>query len=353
MAIRVLIVDDSATIRAMLQRVLSEDPNIVVVGVAVDGEEAIRKTLELSPDVITMDIFMPRLDGYEATRRIMYEKPTPIVVVSSAVDSPELMVAFKAIQAGALDVVQKPAVIGAAADASHRRLVSVVKSMSEVRVVRHRRQVEVISAPRPMSTLPPVVSHTQKTSLVVIASSTGGPAALQQILTELSPDFPAPIVVVQHMSAGFTAGLVRWLQSSTGLKLTIARHGERMEAGTVYFADEGRHLEIGVMNRLFYRDTPPVHYVRPSATVLFASAARQTPSEVIGVVLTGMGEDGVEGLRAMHDAGSLTIAQDQATCVVYGMPGAAVKAGAIDHILPIESIGKKLNELTDRASVAV
>lgn len=354
MGIRLLIVDDSTTALLLLSRVLGSDSEIEIVGTASSGEEGVQKALRLKPDVITMDIFMSGMDGYEATRQIMRDCPTPIVVVSGGVASPELMIAFKSIQAGALDMVQKPDMTSWDFDASCRRLITVVKLMSEVRVVRRRRVVDetISSSPRSPAYPSSLPKPAFVPKLIAIVSSTGGPAALNQIFKTLPADFSVPIVVIQHISAGFTQGLIHWLQTESRLRLQIATHGERLAAGRIYFSAEGRHLEVSSLNRLLYTDDPPVHFVRPAATVLFNSVARNTADSTIGVMLTGMGEDGAAALKTMRDRGSINIVQDEATSVVFGMPGAAVKAGAADYVLPVELIGAKLQEMA-RANVGL
>jgi two-component system chemotaxis response regulator CheB len=331
--IRVLIVEDSPTLRMLLKTILESDPEIAVIGMAASGEEGVRQALVLKPDLITMDVHLPGMDGFAATRRIMEEQPTPIIIVSSSVDQHEVMTTFNAIQAGALDVLQKPTSINHPDFAALReRLITAVKLMSEVKVIRrYRSPMARRSAgepPRPGRTF----------SLLAIGASTGGPAALNAILKELPAEFPLPVLIVQHMTTGFTAGLVAWLQLESRLKIKIAEDGEPLRGGTVYVAPDDTHLLVTARGMAGLSKAPPVSHVRPSATVLFESVARVYGPDAIGVLLTGMGDDGAVGLRAMRERGAATIAQDEATSAVYGMPRAAVELGAADQVLPLPQI---------------
>ena len=343
--IRVLIVDDSATVRALLKHILESDSEIQVVGMAANGAEGVRQALALKPDLITMDIHMPGLDGFEATRQIMEQRPTPIVIVSSSVEHSELMITFDAMQAGALDVIGKPAGVTHPdyPDLS-RQLITTVKLMSEVKVIRRYRSV---ITPRPVV---PSVAAARPLSLVAVGASTGGPAALNMLLKGLPAELPLPMLVVQHMTVGFTAGLVAWLQLESRLQLKIGEDGERIRAGRVYFAPDDTHLQVIGRGVIGLSQAAPVNHVRPSANVLFDSVARVYGSEAVGVLLTGMGEDGASGLKAMHDRGSPTIAQDETTSAVYGMPRAAVELGAADQILPLGQVAPALLAMLNMAS---
>lgn len=340
--IRVLIIEDSATVRMVLSALLSSDPEIKVVGMAADGAEGVRQTLALQPDLITMDVHMPVMDGYEATRRIMAERPTPIIVVSAVVGCADAQGSFKAIQAGALDVVEKPAGTGTADFERIRdRLVTAVKLMAEVKVVRRRHDTAIAAAPLP----PRTAGRRAPLSLVVVGSSTGGPAVLYTLLKSLPAEFSLPVVIVQHMTSGFTESLVGWLRSASPRPMHVARHQQRLTPGEVYFAPEDHHLEVVRRGVLGLNRASPVSYVRPSATVLFESAARLYGNETVGVLLTGMGDDGALGLKAIHDRGGVTLAQDEASCVVYGMPKLAVEWGAADYVLSDKAIGRTLAEI--------
>ena len=338
--IRVLIVDDSITIRYVIQTILESDPDIKVVGFAGNGQDAVRRADELRPDVITMDVQMPGIDGIEATRLIMEQCPTPIVVISAHNSDPALTISFNALQAGAVQVIDKP-VNGLAPDAADERaaLIATIKLMSEVRVVRRR-----FSAARPASAAAAVepLSSLRATDLVAIGASTGGPAALNAILGAIPANFPTPILIVQHITAGFTGGLVSWLGRGCALPVCTAQADERIRPGVVYVAPDDRHLTISAGGRLCLDTGELVNHVRPSVNVLFDSVARVVGPAAVGVLLTGMGEDGARGLRAIRQRGGVTIAQDEATSVVYGMPKAAAEMGACSTILPLDQIAAYL-----------
>ena len=357
--IRVLIVEDSATSRLLLRHILESDPEIQVVGMAANGLDGVRLALALKPDLITMDIRMPVMDGFEATRRIMEEQATPIVVISSSVEDSELMITFNAIRAGALEVIEKPRG-GDHGDFQliREQLITTVKLMSAVKVIHRYRPSS--TAPQPTSSRRPEVwrlpsvararlralsAPRRRLSLLAVGASTGVPAALNILLKALPADFPLPIVAVQHMAIGFTAGLVSWLQLECPLPIKQADDGERIRGRCVYFAPDDTHLEVSSRGVLGLSKAPPVSHVRPSATVLFESVARVYGPEAIGVLLTGMGEDGAKGLKEMHDRGSPTLAQDEATSAVYGMPKVAAELGAVDRVLPIGQIGPAIAAL--------
>ncbi len=340
--IRVLVVEDSPTYRQLLTEILSSDPEIQVIGSAADGLEAVQRTLDLKPDLVTMDIRMPRLDGFEATRRIMEQRPTPIIVVSASIDSADVPITFSAMQAGALEVLEKPAGPGNPEfDAQCQRLIMAVKLMAGIRLVRRRARPPTAS----LTPLTPALPRAHSLALLAIGASTGGPMALATVLRALPPDFPLPILIVQHIAAGFMAGLVNWLQTSSRLRLTVAEECEMIAAGQVYFAPEGRHLIVLSRGLLGTSQSPAVSHVRPSATVLFNSVARVYGAEAGGVLLTGMGDDGAVGLKAIRDAGGTTFAQDEASSVVYGMPKAAIELGAATYVLPIDRMAPSLLRL--------
>lgn len=331
--IRVLIVEDSPTLRMLLKTILESDPEIAVIGMAASGEEGVRQALALKPDLITMDVHLPGMDGFAATRRIMEERPTPIIIVSSSVDQHEVLTTFNAIQAGALEVLQKPTSINHPDFAALReRLLTTVKLMAEVKVIRRYR------SPMTRRSAGELPRSGRAFSLLAIGASTGGPAALNAILKELPAEFPLPVLIVQHMTTGFTAGLVAWLQLESRLRVKIAEDGEVLRRGTVYVAPDDTHLVVAGRGVVGLSKEPPVSHVRPSVTVLFESVARVYGPEAIGVLLTGMGDDGAAGLRAMRERGAATIAQDETTSAVYGMPKAAVELGAAEQVLPLPQI---------------
>lgn len=330
--IRVLVADDSELFRDLLARVVSADPSYEVVGVAADGNVAAALARSVKPDVITMDLHMPSADGFSGIARIMAETPTPILVLSA---NREEAVGFRALSLGALDILEKPSAtsdLGAYGSLLRSRL----RLLAGVKVIRHPRGlrgVRRVNAP-----------VRGRADLVVIGASLGGPRALATLLHGLPADFPAPIAVVQHIADGFTEGLASWLAQESRLEVREARDGEPLRAGRVLVAPTGRHLVVAD-GTAHLSDAAPVDTFRPSVTPLFASAAAAYGTRACGVLLTGMGRDGAEGMRALKASGAHTIAQDEATSVVFGMPRAAIELGAVDRVLPIDEIARALVEL--------
>lgn len=341
--IRVVIAEDSLTVRALLVEILQSDPEIHVIGQAKNGAEAVELASRVKPDLITMDIHMPVMDGFEATKEIMVLAPVPIILVSSSVSREDVGLSFDAMRAGALMVVAKPdSPQSAVFDGRRAQFLAMVKAMSQVKVVRRWTP----RAPAATPTSGRKRAPGARLRLVAIAASTGGPAALQRILTELPRDFPAPILVVQHIAAGFVAGLADWLGTGCNLRVKIAEQGEPLAPRTVYLAPDDRHLGLTADTRTVIADAPPVMGFRPSGSYLFESAARAYGASVAAVILTGMGSDGVEGLKAVKATGGRVLAQDEASSVVYGMPREAVAAGVVDAVLPIGDIAAYLMDLT-------
>jgi two-component system chemotaxis response regulator CheB len=339
--VRVMLVEDSPTVRTLLCHIVDRDPRLQLAAVCVSAEEALESIDRVRPDVISMDIRLPGIDGLEATRRIMSTLPTPIVVIADSVHDATLGIAMNALKAGALTVVEKPAGPSAA---SYESLAGTIATqlyiMSQVPVIR-RRAAPV--APRPPGH--PAFSEAIGARLVAIGASTGGPPALAAILGALKPSFPAPILVVQHMGAPFMEGFAAWLGGQTKLRVKLAENREIPVAGTVYVAPGDRHLEITTGNLLRLSADPPLASQRPAANFLFTSLARLSGSKAVGVLLTGMGEDGARGLTEMKKAGAFTIAEDETTAVVYGMPAAAVRAGGVSVSLPLDLIAARLQQL--------
>lgn len=352
--VRLLVVDDSEVFAAALVAAAAKEPRLEVVGVARDGLDAVEKVRRLRPDVVSMDVHMPVLDGVEAVARIMEETPVPIAVVTGA-DSGELAgISFRAIGAGALDVLGKPA------DAAETRaLLARLVLLAGVRVARRPRPRRA-AAPAPSEATPPAVpaggdaGPPPPSSLpgpaaiavapgavqaVAIAVSTGGPPLLEAAFRALPADYPVPLLVVQHLSPGFDAHLVEWLQRSTAVRVRLAAAGTRTEPGTAYLAPCDQHLELGMGGYL--RLDPRGERVsghRPSGTVLLRSVARVLGARGAGLVLTGMGDDGAEGLLALRRAGGLTGAQDGATSSVDGMPKSARDLGAAAYVVPAPAV---------------
>ena len=347
--IRVVIVDDSPTMRNLLVALLESAGGIQVVGAATNGEEATRIVARSRPKVVLMDINMPRMDGLEATRWIMREAPTAIVILSGDASRSETDLTFEALKAGALTLVRKPAMVDGEGG---KTIVQTVRLMSEVPVVRRwgkggKRPPQVIVEPVP-HVLEPEADGRKSLEIVGIAASTGGPEALAMVLRNLPRAFPLPILIVQHMTPGFLTGLAQWLGTQTLLPVKLASQGERVKGGTVLIAPDDYHLQIDSRGIINLSKEASYKGLRPSANYLFKSLAQAYGSRAIGVVLTGMGDDGAEGLRALRLRGGLTIAQDEQSSVVYGMPREAVLHEAADRILSLDSIGLALNDLTQR-----
>jgi two-component system chemotaxis response regulator CheB len=340
--VRVLVADDSPTVRLMICRMLDTDPTIRIVGIAGNGREAIDQVALLKPDLVTMDVNMPVMDGLTAIEQIMAYNPVPILVVSSVIDRENTANAARALGAGAIDVMPKPApqsleeFNGIAAD-----LQAKVKLLSKVRVITHPRarlqeQLFVTPAPRPQS----------GQQLVAIASSTGGPQALECILTSLPGDLAAGVVIVQHIAEGFTDGLVEWLAGKSRLKVRKGADGEEVRRGDVVIAPDCIHMivEPGNRIRLVDRLVPSPH--KPSADVLLESVASACGADAIGVILTGMGRDGARGMKAIHDRGGHTIAQDATTSVIFSMAKEAIQMGGVEKIAPLQEISRVIVEMT-------
>ena len=340
--IRVVVAEDSLTVRELLVEILESDPEIKVVGQAKNGAEAVELAARLKPDLITMDVHMPVMDGFEATKEIMVQAPRPIIIVSSSASHEDVELSFNAMRAGALMVVAKPDNPQSALfDGRREQFLAMAKAMSQVKVVRRW-------APRTQLVTPPVGVRRApgaRLRLVAIAASTGGPAALQRILADLPGDFPVPILVVQHIATGFVAGLADWLGSGCNLRVKVAEGGEQLRGRTVYLAPEDRQLGAHADDRILVADAPPVKGFRPSATFLFQSAARAYGAALGAIILTGMGNDGVEGLKAVKGAGGVVLAQDEASSVVYGMPREAVEAGVVDAVVSIGEVAARLTNL--------
>lgn len=340
--IRVVVTEDSAVTRALLTAILEEAPGFEIVAAVADGAAAVDAVTRLRPSVVTMDLHMPRLDGVEATRRIMREAPTPIVVVtaSSEVDG---RMTYDALAAGALSVVARPVGPTNVRFAARRdTLLAELRLMAGVRVVRRIGRAEPHAPTPPLAPRRPV----RPIRVVAIAASTGGPAALHRLLHDLPRDFAVPILVVQHMSEGFIGGLARWLSDVAPGPVRIARDGDVLAAGVVLLAPDGSHLRLTADGTVRLDAGPPIGGHRPAATALLNSVAEVYGASAIGVVLTGMGRDGVDGLANLRARGAVTLAQDAASSAVFGMPGAALEAGAVERVLALDELGPTIAALT-------
>lgn len=345
--INVLVVEDSSVVREFLIYILNADPGIRVVGSASNGEEAIEAVKRYRPDVITMDIHMPRMDGIEATRHIMETLPTPIVIVSGSTDPHENTKTFRAMEAGALAVLIRPTGIGHPDhEASVRELVQTVLLMSEVKVVRRWPQTRYRSdISTPIASLDKLVDKLDKPAqikVIAMGASTGGPPVLQTILAMLPRDFPLPVLIVQHIAAGFVTSFVEWLAQSSSLPMHVAAHGEYAAPGHVYVAPDEFQMKVEQGGKIILAKDGPENGLRPSVSYLFRSLAAVYGDESAAVLLTGMGRDGAEELRVLKGKGAITIAQDKDSSVVHGMPGEAIKLNAATYILAPEKIAAVL-----------
>jgi len=317
-----------------------------VVGVAKDGEEGVKLAKLKRPDIITMDIHMPKMDGFEATRRIMEECPVPIVVVTSSWDPDSVKNSFRAIGAGALAALEKPPGPGhPRSNTLAAKLVQTIKTMSEVKVVRRSpRKRKPGGAPAVSPAAGPAVAR-QRIEVVAIGASTGGPPVLKGLLSELGQGFSAPILIVQHIAQGFLEGMVEWVNKESKLSVTIASDGEHIRKGVVYFAPDGSHMGVTGGGRIVLSEGPVENGVRPSVSHLFRSVTKAYGKRGAGVLLTGMGKDGAVELAQMKERGAVTVAQDRESCVVYGMPAEAIKLNGAVHVLSPEAITGFLNSI--------
>ena len=325
----------------MLSQMITSAPDLKLVGQAVDGLQAVQMVVDLCPDIVLMDVTMPRMDGLQATREIMNVKPTPIVVISETAASNETNLAFEAVNAGALQLMRKPgAPKSLGYDAYVKQLLDTLRSMSSVRVIRHMKAARPVGVGKTMPATAPGANENYE--IVAIASSTGGPQTLGEIMKNLSASFSVPLVIVQHIAPDFVVPLVDWLNTLSKLPVRVAQAGTRPQPGNVYVAPGGKHLQLTSEHNFALTDNPANVPHIPSGDVLLESVARSYGSHAVGVVLTGMGADGARGLRHMYDAGAMTIAQDEASCIVFGMPQQAIALGGARLTLPPLEISKLL-----------
>jgi two-component system, chemotaxis family, protein-glutamate methylesterase/glutaminase len=347
--IEVFVVDDSPVAREFLVYLLDSDPGIRVIGTVTNGKQAIEALKEKKPDVITMDIHMPEMDGFEATRRIMETSPTPIVIVTAAENPREVGTSFRAIEAGALAVVPRPQGLGHPEfESNASELIRTVKLMSEIKVVRRWNRARTAPSAPALRELD-VNGAARDIQVVAIGASTGGPIALQTILSQLPRDFAVPALIVQHMAPGFTRGFVDWLNHDASVPVHLATQGEALLAGHVYVAPDGFQMGVKVTGRIALSHDAPEYGLRPSVSFLFRSLAELYGERSVGVLLTGMGKDGAAELQSMKQHGAITFAQDEESSVVHGMPGEAIRLEAATYVLPPNKIGAALQSLVKKA----
>lgn len=330
--IRVLIVDDSALMREALKVILESDPAIEVVGMAKDGCEGVEKALALKPDVITMDLKMPVMTGLDAIEKIMEEQPIPIIVVSSM----DKAIVVKALSIGAMDFISVTEDI----ETISADILDKVKIASRVKPIRRFKQRSYV----PKASKAQVKSGLSK--VVAIGVSTGGPQALQEILAKVPKDLKAGILIVQHISKGFIDGLAEWLNATSCMHVSIGKAGDRLKDGMILLAPDDYHMKIegdGTVVLSESKNKNDRHV--PSIDVMMKSVAEAFGGDAMGILMTGMGSDGVEGIRFIKKVGGITIAQDEKTSIIYGMNKLAVESGSIDHVVPLEKIAEKIKEL--------
>lgn len=336
--IRVVIADDSQVAREVLRDILSRAEDIEVVGEATNGREAVELAKRLAPQLITMDLNMPVMDGLSAIEEIMYSKGVPILVVS---DHSDAQTAYQALEVGALEVMPKPTLVGADAERFLER-VRLLAGVAVITRLRRRVTTHTPSATLPnLPTAPPGVPRDFQ-HVIAIACSTGGPQALVRLLRTLPAGFPIPIVIAQHISHGFIDGMAQWLASLCAMPVSVGKEGEQIRPGHIYLSPSERDLCISPHHRFQLQSSPENALYHPSCDVLLQSIAKVYGKDAIGIILTGMGRDGVNGMRAIYQAGGTTLAQDEASSVIYGMNQEAVRAGVIQYELPLESLTERL-----------
>jgi len=334
--INTLIVDDSEMVRDVIRDFLKGDRNFSIIGEAADGEEAVEKILSLNPDLVTLDIQMPKMNGLEVIEAVMKKTFVPIVVITSYDTAKN---AYEATIRGALEFYSKDIFSSSLSPNRRQEIYETLKRISSVKARKASASGELSQQNPPAK---------RKIDVIVIASSTGGPKALSRFFSLLPAGFSVPVVVVQHNSSGFDKSFAQWLGTFTSLKVKLAEDGEILKSGTVYIAATDRHLVFGKVDRcLHYTDGEPENNQKPAADVLFRSAAEVFGTAVVSVVLTGMGNDGAEGTRKVSELGGITLAQDEESSLIYGMPKIAVETGCVDRVLPLDRIPEELVRLTN------
>jgi two-component system, chemotaxis family, protein-glutamate methylesterase/glutaminase len=339
--IRILLVEDSPVQRELLAFILEEAGDFELIATAGNGQEAVEQTERLKPDIVLMDCHMPKMDGIEATRRIMAKCPTPIVIVSASLLPDDVQLTFDAIKSGALAVMSKPAGFSTPEhEQQAKEMVTTLRLMSDVKVVGRRTSLRTPGTP------PLLPRLKQKPRAIAIAGSTGAPGIVSDILAAVGPSLPCPILIVQHMARGFVGGFATWLSQKTKIPVLLGQHGMMAEGGRVYVAPDDVHMGIAVDGRLFLSNEPAEDGFRPSASYLLRSVATAFGPSSVGILLTGMGRDGAAGLAEIRRAGGVTAVQDEASCVVFGMPREAIRLEAAMHVLSPPELAKLILNCT-------
>ena len=345
--VKVLIVEDSRVVSEYLYYILSSDPEIQVIGNVSNGMQAIEFLRENKPDIITMDIDMPVMDGLEATRRIMSSTPIPIIVVTASRNACEVQITMEALAAGALSIIEKPVGIGHPKEEERReKLLTMVKVLAKVKVITRKPQPIKKPEPKHVSLRPkPSIVDFNNKKIIAIGVSSGGPPVLQEIFSKITGNFPFPILVVQHITEGFLEGMVNWLSRTIIIPIHIATADETILPGNIYFAPDKYQMGVNSTGKIKLSNCEKKKNLCPSVAHLFNSIAVGYKKHSISIILTGMGEDGAKELKILRDTGSITIAQDKESSLVHGMPGVAIKLGAADYVLNPEEIADILRDI--------
>jgi two-component system chemotaxis response regulator CheB len=345
--IKVLVVEDSKVAAEYLNFILDSDPELQVIGVVSDGKQAVDFVKQIRPDIITMDIDMPVMNGLEATREIMSTNPVPIIVVTSSRNANEKQVSIEALSAGALSVIEKPYGVNHPKEAATvDRLIKMVKLMSDVKVVTHRHlKPNKLKSEITKKHSSNLSWNYKQYDIIAIGVSTGGPAVLKNIFSLITADFPLPIVVVQHITEGFLEGLISWLSEQTSIPVRIAKQNDKLHPGVVYFAPDNKTLGIDVGGIVKLNLPESQNHLYPSVSLLFRSILHTYHKKAIAFLLTGMGSDGARELKELRTAGALTIAQDRDSSIVFGMPGVAIKLDAAELVMNTNDIRDFLTEM--------
>jgi two-component system chemotaxis response regulator CheB len=354
--INTLIVDDSPLVRGIIRDFLEEEGSFNIIGEAIDGEDGVRKIFSLKPDLVTLDIDMPKMSGFEVIDAVMKKAPVPSVPIVVITSMDTAQTAYETALKGALEFYSKDMFTASLTPEKRKGIYDTLKRISGVSL---HKPPSVSAMNEPVSVdesyeniaPPPLAKQISNREImaVVIASSTGGPKALSRFFSLIPADFPAPFAVVQHNSSGFDKSFAQWLDTYTPLRVKVAEEGETLKTGTVYVAQTDKHLTLKGFTAL-YDDGEPENNQKPAADVLFRSAAESFKEQVISVVLTGMGCDGAAGTSAIHEMGGITLAQDEASSLIYGMPKAAAETGCVDIVLPLDAIPQELARLARLAS---